>query len=531
MTSTHSSGKVFIVGAGIGGIEYLTVKAYQLLGKADVVIYDALVDESLLELVPSGCDRLYVGKRGGQPSITQLEINSLLVQKCQDGKLVVRLKSGDPFIFGRSVPEIKALYEVNCQFEVVPGISSAIAAPLLAGIPLTEAESSSCLAILTGHDLEILPWSSLAEIPTLVILMGTAHFSQLLEKLQTYRLAETPIAIIQWGGRPEQQVWHSTLGDILSLLPNQSLSPAVIVIGDVVKYRTWIRSATQYLTIKPSFPEQTGKKIKEEQPLKPLQGKTILVTRSVGQSSQFTNLLTAEGAEVIEMPTLAILPPSSWEALDAAIATLDTYDWLILTSANAVDSFFSRLHHAGKDSRALHQIKIAVVGQKTADVLSKQGITPDLIPPNFIADDLVKNFPSVQNLKILFPRVQSGGREVLIEQFSQQGAEVNAIPAYESGCPAQIDPIVLQSIQQKQIDIITFASSKTVKHFCQLLSQVAEPETWQNWLDSTQITSIGPQTSNTCYELLGRVDCEAKQYTLEGLTQALIQKFQTYKSE
>lgn len=254
----------------------------------------------------------------------------------------------------------------------------------------------------------------------------------------------------------------------------------------------------------------------------PLYGQRILVTRAAGQSSQFTEMLTDQGAQVIEMPTLAILPPSSWEELDRAIAHIETYNWLILTSANAVESFFARLRDRGQDARALSQLKIAVVGRKTAEVLAKFSITPDFIPPDFIADSLVEKFPtSVEGLKILFPRVQSGGREVLIEQFSQHGATVDAVPAYESGCPAQIDPIALQTIQTQQIDVITFASSKTVKHFHQLLSGVAAPELWQAWIADIKIASIGPQTSATCHELLGRVDIEAEEFTLEGLTKAI----------
>jgi uroporphyrinogen III methyltransferase/synthase len=254
---------------------------------------------------------------------------------------------------------------------------------------------------------------------------------------------------------------------------------------------------------------------------KPLDGKKVLVTRAAGQSSQFTGLLIEQGAEVIEMPTLAILPPSSWEELDAAIAAIETYNWLILTSANGVESFFQRLRDRGRDARALAQLKIAVVGRKTADLLAKYNIIPDLIPPDFVADSLVENFPPAQDLKILFPRVQSGGREVLVEQLAQQGAIVNAVPAYESGCPEQIDSVALEAMRSQQIDVITFASSKTVKHFYQLLSGTTAPEIWQSWIAGAKIASIGPQTSATCKELLGRVDIEAEEYTLEGLTEAI----------
>jgi uroporphyrinogen III methyltransferase / synthase len=512
---SNPHGKVYIVGAGVGGIDYLTVRAYNLLTRAEVVIYDALADEGLLELVPSICDRLYVGKRGGQSSMPQSQIDALLVQQCQRGKQVIRLKSGDPLIFGRTASELRALVEAGCEFELVPGISSAIAAPLFAGISLTDPDVSPCFAVLTGHDLEILPWDSLSNIPTLVILMGTANLSGIITKLQVNKSPDLDIAIIQWCGRLQQEIWVGTLSDIQTKLPDRSLSPAVIVVGEVVKHHTWMNWYQSFNTESIVNADRTTN-------TQPLQGQRILVTRAAGQSSQFTEMLVAHGAQVTEMPTLAILPPSSWEELDNAIAHIDTYHWLILTSANAVESFFARLRDRSQDARALAQLKIAVVGRKTAEVLAKFSITPDFIPPDFIADSLVENFPtSLEGLKILFPRVQSGGREVLIEQFAQRGATVNAVPAYESGCPAQIDLIALQAIQTQQIDVITFASSKTVKHFYQLLSGVVAPEMWQVWIAGMKIASIGPQTSATCHELLGRVDIEAVEFTLEGLMNAI----------
>lgn len=505
-------GKVFIVGAGIGGVEFLTVRARDLICKAEVIISDALVDRQLLDLAPLNCDRIVAGKRGGQESVKQAEINQMLVEYCLQGKRVVRLKSGDPWIFGRSLPEISALQSANCEWEVIAGISSAIAAPMLAGIPLTEVESSSCFAVMTGHDLDRLPWQAIAQIPTLVILMGTNNLAGLLAKLQEGKSADTAIAIVRWCGRVDQQVWTGTLTDIQSKLPEGSRSPAVIIVGEVVKFREQLASTASIDLEK-----------------LPLQGKRILVTRAAGQASQFTDLLTSQGATAIEMPTLAIAPPSSWEMLDQAIAYLSTYDWLILTSANAVDSFFGRLREAGKDSRALYSLRVAVVGRKTADVLANYGIVPDLVPTDFIADALVDAFIAQNHVltdkKMLFPRVESGGREILVEQLQKYGAIVDAIAAYESGCPEAIDPDALSAIQNQSLDAIAFASSKTVKHFCQLLDRVAPRETWRSWIASVKIASIGPQTSKTCYELLGRVDCEALEYTLDGLAEAIAKSF------
>ncbi len=253
----------------------------------------------------------------------------------------------------------------------------------------------------------------------------------------------------------------------------------------------------------------------------PLLGKTILVTRAAGQSSQFAQLLQQQGASVLEMPALEIRPPSSWVALDQAIAELDQFDWLVLTSTNAVDYFFQRLAAQGRSLSA--NLKVAVVGQKTAARLQQQGHQPDFVPPNFVADALVAHFPGADRLaqlKILFPRVETGGREVLVKDLTAQGATVVEVPAYQSGCTQVMLPAVAQALQAQAVDIVTFASSKTVDCFAQLLQSAALPLT--DPLDSVCLASIGPQTSLTCQQRFGRVDLEAKDYTLEGLTAAIV---------
>lgn len=262
----------------------------------------------------------------------------------------------------------------------------------------------------------------------------------------------------------------------------------------------------------------------------PLVGKTILVTRSVGQSSEFTEVLASSGANVIEMPTLEIAPPSSWAALDDAIAHLSDFHWLILTSTNGVNYFFQRLLTQGKDARTLAGIKIAVVGEKTAQCLKQRCLLPDFIPPNFVADSLVANFPEeLIGKKILFPRVESGGREVLVKELTVRGAEVIEVAAYQSCCPSTIPSSAALAIQSGSVDVITFASSKTVQFFYQMAQKILaddslgnEPSTVANSLEGVCIASIGPQTSKTCRSLIGRVDVEADEYTLDGLTKALI---------
>ncbi|ELS01703.1 uroporphyrin-III C-methyltransferase [Xenococcus sp. PCC 7305] len=495
-------GKVYFVGAGVGERAYLTLRAEELLSRAEVLVYDALVDPQLADLVPDECLKLYVGKRGGKVSTPQDKINQLLVAYCCQGKQVVRLKSGDPLVFGRSRGEIAALQRENCNFELIPGISSVLAAPLLAGIPLTDRELSSCFAVCSGHEIKQLNWQALAKIDTLVILMGTRSLPEIVtELIDQGKDAHEPVAIIRNCSQIGQEIFWGTLTDIVSKTRGISLSPAVIVIGKVVTLGDRINQtslSSNHL---------------------PLANKTILVTRAAEQSSKFTTLLESQGATVREMPALVITAPSSWQDLDNAIANLPNFDWLILTSANGVKYFWSRL----KDVRALAGVKIAVVGKKTAATLEQYNIQPDFIPPNFVADSLVETFPeSLPGKKILFPRVENGGRAVLVKELTSKGASVIEVAAYESKCPEKIDIHVWNALQHQKIDIVTFASSKTVSNFCQLVEQELKGETSLNdVLQGVAIASIGPQTSKTCHELLGRVDIEAEIYTLEGLTKAI----------
>ncbi len=496
-----SGGKVYLVGAGVGNEEYLTVKAKKLLTIADVLIYDALVDKSLLNLAPKNCLKISVGKRGGKASTPQAKINQLLVEYCLQGKQIVRLKSGDPLIFGRANEEVAALKTAGCSFEFIPGISSVLAAPLLAGIPLTDKDLSRCFAVVSGHEPSILDWSALASIDTLVILMGGRSLGQIIDNLiNNGRSPDEPIAIIRNCGRLQQEIFQGSLTDIVEITTGVSLSPAVIVIGKVVKLNQDSPTLSSL----------------------PLVNKTILVTRAASQSSKFTALLEQQGAKVIEMPALAIAPPSSWTDLDRAIANINQFQWLILTSANGVNYFCDRLNTLGYDARALAGIKIAVVGRKTASVLQTKHLQPDFIPPDYIADSLVAHFPEdITSQKILFPRVETGGREILVQELTNQGAVVTEVAAYQSKCPDKLNLSVWQALQQQQIDIITFASSKTVTNFYQLLKQVKSEAEIQSVLKDVCIASIGPQTSKTCGELLGRFDLEAEEFTLEGLTTAI----------
>lgn len=522
----RKTGTVYLVGSGPGDAAYLTVRAQQLLTETEVLVYDALVDSALLKLAPAKCLLLNVGKRGGKPSMLQADINALLVHHCLQGQHVVRLKSGDPFIFGRCHAEIEALTAANCAFEVVPGLSSALVAPLLAGIPLTDPVLSRCFTVLSGHQPDELDWHTLARIDTLVILMGGQHLPEILRQLREQgRSPQTPIAIIRWASHPQQRLWEGTLSTISSIVQQtatEALSPCVIVIGEVVRLRSYLQpcSSLPPATVLTTSNSTTSDLITDI--ALPLAGKTVLVTRSASQSGQFMARLQRDGATVVEMPALEIVPPSSWQALDDALAHLAAFDWLLLTSANSVDYFFERLATQIRDVRALAALKIAVIGDKTALKLEQRGLKPDFIPPEFIADSLADHFPgSLQGANVLFPRVESGGRDVLVKDFVSRGAAVTEVAAYQSRCPEAIAPDALTALQTRTVNVITFASAKTVKHFCQLLEQSQADPSWQSWLDSVCIASIGPQTTKACASLLGRVDAEAQEYTLEGLAQAI----------
>lgn len=503
----NRSGAVYIVGAGPGGVGTLTCRGRDLLQQAEAVVYDALVDPGLLDLLPPTCEIFAMGKRGGQPSLSQVEINQLLVGLCQQGQRVVRLKSGDPFIFGRIGSEVQALQEARCYFEVVPGISTALAAPLLAGIPLTDPVWSHGFAVVSAHDPDLLDWEGLARVQTLVVLMGSQHLDEISGRLHAHGCrGDLPVAIIRWAGQTHQQIWEGTLLSIGQVVRGEELAPCVMVFGEVVKLRHYLRAPTPRAIAPPL----------------PLAGKTVLITRSQDQASPFAQLLRAQGARVLELPALEIGPPSDWQDLDRAIARVDQFHWLILTSANGVSNFLDRLLSQGKDLRALACLKIAVVGRKTAAVLKQRGLQADFIPPDFIADALVDGFPvPLAGQQLLFPRVESGGRDLLVQRFSALGASVTEVAAYESRCPAQADAIALAALENHQVDVITFASSKTVTYTSQLLAQ-ATGANWLNLLRGVAIAAIGPQTAATCRQVLGRVDLEPAEYTLDALTETLV---------
>ncbi|MBR0061496.1 MAG: uroporphyrinogen-III C-methyltransferase, partial [Selenomonadaceae bacterium] len=430
---------VYLVGAGAGDIGLLTLKSCEILSAADVVIYDRLADDELLKLC-AGAKKIYVGKEAGKHTLKQSEINQLLVEEARQNKIVVRLKGGDPFVFGRGGEEALYLRENNLPFEIIPGVTSAIAVPAYAGIPVTHRGVATSFAVVTGHEDPTKPestinWEKLATaVDTLIFLMGVANLPQIVAKLIEHgRNPETPAALIRWGTKPSQEVFVTTLekAPYAKILP-----PAIFVVGEVVN----LREQLQWFDNKILF------------------GKKILVTRARAQASKLSRALKNLGAEVIECPTIKIAPPSdNYAAADAAIKNLRGFDWIIFTSANGVEKFFERLKVHGLDARALN--KVAAIGAATAEKLSTFGIIADVVPKDFVAESLaaaLKNL--VADKKILLARAEVA-RDVLPDALKNFGASVEVVPIYKTipELPAQIDFAAL--------DLITFTSSSTVENF------------------------------------------------------------------
>ncbi|HYA32167.1 MAG TPA: uroporphyrinogen-III C-methyltransferase, partial [Thermodesulfovibrionales bacterium] len=359
-------GKVYLVGAGPGDIGLLTVKGMKCLQKAEVVVYDLHLNAQILNYIGDNAEFIYAGKRGGHHAMTQDEINNVLVEKAGEGKVVCRLKGGDPFVFGRGGEEAEVLAKRGIEFEVVPGVSSAIAAPAYAGIPLTHRLYSSSFAVVPGYEdvtkeESAIDWARLATgVGTLVVLMAVKNLDMLVEKLiGNGRSAETPVAVVRWGTRPDQRTIVSTLGGIASEVKSKEIKPpAVVIIGDVVKLRETLR----WYEDKPMF------------------GQRILVTR---EHSTGFEPLEELGAEIIEFPTIEIVPPETYDELDASIERIASYAWIIFTSANGVKYFLKRFFDRGHDIRDLKGIKLCAIGSKTASEVMKSGMKLDLVPEEF----------------------------------------------------------------------------------------------------------------------------------------------------
>lgn len=499
-------GIVYLVGAGPGDPKLLTLRGKECLEQADVVLYDYLANEALLGHVSPRAERLYVGRRGRGQYRDQTEINRLLIDHAQAGKRVVRLKGGDPFVFGRGGEEAEAVAAAGLEFEVVPGVTAAVAAPAYAGIPVTHRTLASTVTFVTGHedptkDRSVVEWPRLATAQgTLVFLMGMTNLPKIVQCLRAEgKAGSTPAAVIRWGTRVSQRTVVGTLDDIAEKAATARMEPpTVIVIGEVVRLREQLR----WFECRPLF------------------GKRILVTRPKLQAPAFSDLITAAGGEAVECPTIEIVPPENWGPLDRALERLPTYNWLIFTSVNGIAPFMTRLMESQRDVRALAGLTLCCIGPRTAEALSAYGLHADVIPEQFQAEGILNALDGrpVRGMSALIPRALVA-REILPEQLRKRGATVDVVPVYRTIRPAVATERLIEQLRTHAIDIISFTSSSTIRNFVDLFSS---PDEMVQLVGDTIIACIGPITAATAREAGLTVHVMAGQNTIPALADAIV---------
>jgi uroporphyrinogen III methyltransferase / synthase len=503
-------GTVYLVGAGPGAPDLITLRGAAVMRKADVVVYDYLVTPEILALAPQNAERLYVGKKGGSEcKFDQDEINRLLIAHARRGQRVVRLKGGDPFIFGRGGEECAALAAAEVRFEVVPGVTSAIAAPAFAGIPLTHREHGSFVAFIPGHEdtaknpTTAIPWDELARAAngrgTLVILMATARMRENLARLVSGGLpARTPAAAIRWGTTASQKTLLATLGTLADEVERARLvAPAVVVVGECARLGEELRWFERM----------------------PLFGRRVVVTRAAANAPEFAGRLRALGADAIEFPTIETGPPDSYETVDLALANLRLFDWTIFTSANGVEAFFARLRVLARDIRELGNARIAAIGPATAERVKHYGLSVSAIPSEYRAEAIIDAIgeSKIIGARILIPRAQVA-REVLPQALMQKGArEVTVAPVYQTTKPANPDAErIRELIAARALDLVTFSSSSTVTNFCEIIGKLPR---------GLKAAAIGPVTAETARRHGFEVVTSAAEYTIDGLIRVIVDYF------
>ncbi len=510
------TGTVYLIGAGPGDPKLITVGGAEALARADVVVYDRLAHPRLLDYARHGAERVYVGKQADRHAMRQDDINTLLADRALQGLTVARLKGGDPFVFGRGGEEAEFLRERAVPFVVVPGVTSAIAAPAYAGIPVTHRDLASSFAVITGHERDDAResgtrapgdaeqrrrWDKIAHAAdTLLFLMGVENLDEIVGNLiANGRRADTPVALVRWGTwAGQQETLVGTLGTIVDAVRAAKFAaPAVTIVGDVVSLRERLRWFDN----------------------NPLAGKRIVVTRAREQASDFADRLRTLGAEPVEFPLIQIAPPpDDCAALDAALSHLQTYDWACFASAPAVRAALDRLHILGRDARAFGSARIAAVGPATADALHAYGLSADFQPATLTGAALAEELPGdLAGTRILVPRALEGD-EALVTTLQARGAVVDAVPAYQTLLDGANAALVRARLAAGTIDAVTFTSSSTVKNFVSALSMDLPL--------SVAIACIGPSTAQTAAELLARPpDIVAPVHTLDGLLAALTDSF------
>ncbi len=505
--------KVYLVGAGPGDPGLITVRGRQCIESADVIIYDYLAAPALLNFAPNHAEVIYVGKKGGDHTLSQDKINALIVEKAKTGSTVCRLKGGDPFIFGRGGEEAEILVANAIPFEVVPGVTSAIAAAAYAGIPLTHRKLTATLAFITGHEdphkeESNIDWESLARgIGTLVFFMGVKNLPDIAQKLiANGKSPNTPVALIRWGTTPAQTTVTGTLDDIAERAKKADLKPpAIIVVGEVVQLRNSLKWFEK----------------------RPLLGKRIVVTRARQQASDLVRRLSDLGAECLEFPTIKVVSADDAVPLDDAVQNLSVYDWIIFTSVNGVKFFFDHLFGTDKDVRALNHLHTAAIGPATAEKLFEYGLKSDIIPQTYRAEAVVDAFRKIklEGKKILLPRAKEA-RPVLPVELRKMGAEVDEVTAYRTEKVRENGDQLLERLEAKTIDLITFTSSSTVQNFKDLLP----PDHFKQLIKGIAIASIGPITTDTAIESGFEVLITAKSFTIPGLCEAVVKYFDNAKA-
>jgi len=501
-----SAGRVYLVGAGPGDPGLLTLRGRELLSQADVVVYDYLVSPCLLDHTQAAAERVYVGKRGAEHTLGQEEINQLLIGRARGGAAVVRLKGGDPFVFGRGGEEALALAEAGIPFEVVPGVTAAIAGAAYAGIPVTHRDLASSLVLATGHEAagkndSALDWRNLARCKgTVAFYMGMGNIRAICERLvQEGMEADTPAAVVRWATTPRQRVVTGHVAELPRLAEQTELGPpALIIIGSVVKLRerlAWFEN-------------------------RPLFGRRIVVTRPSREAGQLACGLEALGAEVVLLPTIRIEPPQDLAPLKQALRELPEFDWVVFTSVNAVEAFFDALSDAGLDARALASNRVCVIGPATAGRLARFGVRADARPPRFTGDGIVETLSASEDLsglRILCPRADIAPPH-LIEALASCGAVVREVTAYRT-VPETLDAQqVAELLACDEVHWLTFTSSSTARSFF----SITNPDLVRR--SSLHIASIGPSTSATVRQFGLEPAAEAEAHTIGGLIDVIVKR-------
>lgn len=496
--------KVYLLGAGPGDPGLLTLKAKAVLEKADVVVYDYLANKSFLAYCRPEAQILYVGKKGGDHTLPQDQINQLLVEKAREGKVVARLKGGDPYVFGRGAEEAEELLDAGVDFEVVPGVTSAVAAPAYAGIPLTHRAYASSVSFITGHEdpakaESAHDWEALARsASTLVFFMGVKNLPDIAKNLiAAGRPAATPAALVRWGTTCRHRSLAADLGSIAEKAKAAGFAaPSLLVVGDVVRLRdrlSWFEK-------------------------RPLLGRGVVVTRSREQASDLVRLLEDEGACCFEFPAIEIAPLADDAPVRRAARELSSHDWVIFTSANGVEAFFAAMAAEGLDARAFGTAKVGAIGPATAAALTARGIRADFLPERFVAESVVEGLLArgVAGKSVLIPRAEKA-REVLPEKLAEAGATVTVLPVYATR-PVDQDPEeILAAMRAGDIRYVTFTSSSTVDNFFAKIP----PQVFREFVPAVACAVIGPVTAKTLEKYGFTPEVTAGEYTVPALARAV----------